>query len=187
MLLLWIVLPILAFFVSMNATYAYFTSSVEKQSASNSTGIIKIIFTDETKELINTEEITESTKILPGETLRVSGAIKNSGTASCYAILKFNIKVKRSNETEAVDKLTKYYSFNNSTLTEIIATDDAYNVNAFTLNVDQIKNIDIAYEFDFFEYDNTYKNATATYSLSACAIQTANLTDVVEATRILLG
>ena len=183
---MWIVLPILAFFMSVNATYAYFTASASKQEATTTTGIIRIVFTDETSGLINSQPITDSVKVLPGDTLSVSGAVKNSGNASCYAILELKVEVKRTGESDAEAKRSKFYTFVGSTLTEIEEIENGYNAVAFTLAVNETKNISFSYEFDVYEYDNTYKNASATYSLTAHAIQTANLNDTTEVTRMLI-
>ena len=186
MLIIGVVLPILLFFISMNATYAFFTASAMKKEATARTGIIRIEFNGDLTEQVNSTTVSETTKVLPGDILTLEGVVKNTGNSSCYVILEFKIDIATSGEETASSTQTKYYTFSGSTLTEIIETESGYSAVAFTLDENATKSFTLTYEFDLYVFDNTYKNATANYFVSAYSIQTKNLTDTTAVTTMLL-
>ncbi|MBE5741107.1 MAG: hypothetical protein E7351_01050 [Clostridiales bacterium] len=182
--LLWgIILPILVFFVSMNTVFSYFTASVGEQRSSISTGIIRIGFSDDTKTnnvLVSSSSAEDITYIVPGDTLAFSGSVVNTGNAGIYVILRLNISLTKTNGTE---NIKKYYTYVNSTLTEIPAT--GYTQKAFVLATENAKQ-DILIEYSFADsFGDEYKNATGSYDLTAYAVQTANISDT-EATSLLM-
>ena len=188
-------MPILAFFISMNATFAYFTSSVELDKSTSQTGVIKIAITDDTAWKVNSASISASTKLIPGDTLSVEGKVENAGNAQFYAILQLKINVKKVGEAVATTIGNKYYTYSGTTLKEIVVKGDgsvtstAFIVDAPNANKTNTytKAFSIPYTFDFYEFDNSYKNATVTYSVHAHAIQTKNLTDTTAVTKVLIG
>jgi len=194
-ILLGILLPILAFFISMNATFAYFTSSVEIDKSTSQTGTITIKITDDTAWKVNSSSISASTKLIPGDTLTVEGKVENAGSAQFYAVLQLKIDVTKSGETAATTIANKFYSFDNTTLKEIVSTGtDTLNVTAFTVDAPNAnktntytKAFSIPYTFDFYQFDNSYKNAKVNYYVYAHALQTKNINDATKATQMLIG
>ncbi len=194
-ILLGILLPILAFFISMNATFAYFSSSAKMEENVSQTGVIKIKITDETAWKVNSASISASTKLVPGDTLSVEGAVENEGTAQFYAILQLKINVTKSGETTANTVANKYYTYSGTTLKEIVVKGDgsvtstAFVVDAPNANKTNTytKTFSIPYTFDFYQFDNSYKNAKVNYSVYAHALQTKNLADTTSVTKMLMG
>lgn len=177
----------------MNVTYAYFTATATTTQSESSTAIVRIKFDSTTKEIINSTTVTASTLLLPGDELKISGAVENSGTSPVYAVIKLNIQVRKVGETESETVTSKVYAFSGTKLTEIIGASGSYSATAFTLEAPNAnktnvytKAFEISHLFDVYTYDNSYKNATVTYTLSAHAIQVAYITDADEATTLLL-
>lgn len=194
-ILLGFLLPILAFFISMNATFAYFTSSVELDKSTTQTGTITIKITDDTAWKVNSSSISASTKLIPGDTLTVEGKVENAGNTQFYAILQLKINVTKSGETTANTVANKYYTYSGTTLKEIVVKGDgsvtatAFIVDAPNANKTNTytKAFSIPYTFDFYQFDNSYKNAKVNYYVYAHAIQTKNITNTTYATKMLMG
>ena len=64
--------------------------------------------------------------------------------------------------------------------------DGTYSVDPYVIENNEKKSFELTYNFDFTQYDNSYQNATLTYQLKACAIQTSNLTDPQQALKVLM-
>lgn len=190
MVLVGIIIPILAFFISMNATFAYFTATAEKKQATSETAIVKIKFSDDTSTLINSSTVTSSVQLVPGDTLTIDGDLENSGNVAVYAILEFEVYVTKKDSTTKETAVHKYYTFVDSTLTEITGSAGNYSANATMLYVDSpnnAKSFTLNYLFDGNTYGNEYKNATVTYSVNGYAIQTVNIDGgASEATELLM-
>ena len=188
-------MPILAFFISMNATFAYFTSSVDFGESTSQAGIIKIKITDDTAWKVNSASISASTKLIPGDTLNVEGTVENAGNAQFYAILQLKIDVTKSGETTAETVSNKYYTYSGTTLKEIaVIGDGSVTATAFIVDAPNAnktntytKAFSIPYTFDFYKFNNSYKNAKVNYYVYAHAIQTKNLTDTTSVTKMLMG
>ena len=110
MILLGIIIPFLVFFISMNATFAYFTATAAKNESSSETAMLKINFSADTVGEVYTSTQTKETKILPGDTLKVVGALENSGTADCYVVLEYEIKITKQNTSYTETVIKEYYT-----------------------------------------------------------------------------
>lgn len=194
-----ILLPIISFFVSMTGVFAFFTATASKTEAKTKTAIISIGYTNNTNGFLNSTAITGDSIINPGDTLKISGAVQNTGDDDVYTILHFELYTKKSGQNE-IQIVDKYYTFptssSSSTLIEIPQLTDPnaeYTASAKKLTANtstmlgETANFELDYTFDWFDYDNSYQNATACYLLTAQAIQVANLTDGVQATNLLMG
>ena len=178
----------------MNATFAYFTSSVELDKSTSQTGVIKIAITDDTAWKVNSASISANTKLIPGDTLTVDGTVENAGNAQFYAILQLKINVTKSGETTAETIANKYYTYSGTTLKEItVKGDGSVTATAFIVDAPNAnktntytKAFSVPYTFDFYQFDNSYKNARVSYSVFAHAIQTKNLTDTTQVTKMLM-
>ena len=193
-----LVLPILLFFVGLNFVYAYFTASANPASSNGVTGIIRVGFTNNTttKE-INSASIGDTTKLVPGDVLTISGAVENKGSAPIYAVLNFEIKItKANNETETI---SRFYTMKDTTLTTLTGNEsnllpisssgveNEYLQTAFYLNeptqeegedpVYDFSPFKLTYIFDGDTYNNSYQDALVEYRATAYAIQTVNLTE----------
>lgn len=192
-LILGIVLPILCFFLSMASVYAYFTASVSQEEMDFTTAVINIGFTNDTTATINNQTFTAETKLLPGQTLNITGKVKNTGTADVYIILKFDIFVTKVGESQT-NVHSKFYTFENSTLTELTFDPSSYETaqGAYNLTYNKTTSIgsEIAfalnYEFDFYEYDNSFQNADMHYEVNAYGIQVKNVDDASLAAKLLI-
>ena len=173
------------FFVSVNIVYAYFTAVATTRATAN-TPIIKISF-QEGSASANASAITGSTKLIPGDSLSVSGKVANTGNADIYAIITFKITITKQNgSTESA--VRKYYSLDNSSLREIKGSDGNFSYHAFALAPEEsTNNFSVDYRFSFNKYNNSYKNATVHYELAAEAIQQNGIETNVKATDILMG
>ena len=183
--MMWMFIIVLAFFLVTNTTFAYFTSTTSAQT-SETTAKLTIRFSDNTKLLANSEIITSSTLVLPGDTLSASGSVTNAGNTQAYVIIVMEISVTKFGETdsEVVDKA--YYTISETTTSQITKVDDEYLPTAFILNEDETKSFSLNYVLDFNSFDNEYQKATITYSLKAYAIQTVTITNASEGTKILI-
>ncbi len=189
--LMGIVIPILLFFISMTATFAYFTATAEPGKVESQTAYLKINFSDNNF-LANSQAITESVKLLPGDTLSASGTIVNESNVPAYAIVGFKIfAIKQGSSVVEILK-DSYYSFDGANAIEIVKTGDTY-TSAIALDAPNEnktnnckKTFNLSHTFSFYDYGNEYKNATITYSVKAYAIQTSQIEDGSQATEILL-
>ncbi len=183
MILLGIIAPILAFFVTINFTFSYFTSQ-SNATASSKTAKLIIEFSDNTKTYANSDLITADTLLLPGDTIKINGSVENSGNIQTYVILKLEVTIKKPRETTGETDL-KFYSFNNSTLQEITDNNGTYSCNAFVLNAETNKAFEVTYTLST-KINDDYQNGTVEYSIQACAIQTVSLPEADQATTLLL-
>ena len=185
MILLGIIIPVLAFFIAINAAYAYFTATTTT-SVSSETAQLIINFTDSTNVYADSEIITTSTLLLPGETISASGSVENPGNVQAYTIIKFEVLVTKLGAASSEVIEQHYYTISNSTLTEITENNDELSDTAFVLNPRDSQTFEVEYVLDFNYFDNEYQQATVTYTLQACSIQTMLMTDATEATELLL-
>ena len=193
-LLLGIVLPILVFLLSMSAVYAYFTATSNKTD-STATGILTISFSSETNATLYSNTISETTKILPGETFIVNSTIENTGNIDVFVIVELKIEATKFGETTKQLIETKYYSFNEQTAIEIIEIDEeTYSATAIVLEAPNSAktnayshNFSIPYTINFNDFGNEYENGSITYTLTGYAIQKAYIEDATVATRLLLN
>ena len=130
--------------------------------------------------------------MLPGDSLDIDGIVENNGTSKVYVLLNFAINVTKLDGTsESV--CSKTYTIANSKLSEVTGTVGSYSAVAMTLEAANANktntyklNFKLSHLFDVYKYNNEYKNATVTYTLSAHAIQFDYIADASEATTLLL-
>ena len=182
---LWITSSLLVFLLAINITYAYFSAKTLSQTTTE-TAVLTIKFSDDTTMSVNSQTIVDGIKLLPGDSLTATGKIENNGELKVYTLIKFDIQVEKTSEEEPSKVATKYYTFVGDVLTEITENNETYSHNAFTINNSDSINFSISYEFDFYEFDNEYMNATVSYTLTALAIQHASIDSATSATSLLM-
>ena len=177
----------------MNATYAYFTASARAADGTATTATLQIAVSEDTAGLINSSTVTSSTKLIPGDILTIDGSVVNKGNVQAYVILELTISSTKAGASSSTTEEHVFYSLSGSNLIELTGSNKTYSVNAFVVDPPNAnssnvfsKDFNINYTFDFYHYDNTYKNATVIYTLTAHAIQTANISDAATATELLL-
>ena len=190
--LLGLVLPILVFFISYTAVFAYFTST-SRNEIDTSAAIVKIGFkAEEGASKISHEIQTGSTTsseatIMPGDTLIANATIVNEGNVDVYAIFNFVVNIKKSNGTTEID-VNDFYTFNSDgTVKKLIATNDVYTNEACLMTPNQTIDVSVSKHFKGLFYGNEYKQAQVTYSITAMAIQTVNIGTAVNATNLLIN
>lgn len=179
-----IIIPILLFYISLNATYSYLSATAYSDKNTVDISVIKVEFSEKSNN-IDANTITASSKLIPGKTIELSGKVQNTGNEAIYAIITFEIETtKVGGETY---KTKKYYTLENGKLKEIIILTDNYSNYAFSMEANDItENFSVEHYFDFYKYDNTYINANVKYSLSVNAIQSKNIENNVVATKHLI-
>ncbi len=177
-LLLWIITPILLFFIAMGSVYAYFTATARRQEADLTTAIIRVGFSDSTATNIVDANSVVSTNILPGSTINVSGAVQNIGTMPLYAILEFIVTI--DGEASPVE-----HAYFTATGADLVYSNGNYTA-ATQISVGTGSNFQISYNFDFDQYDNTYMGRAVQVELIAHAIQVENIASAVEASNIMM-
>lgn len=186
--ILGIILPILAFFVSMYGTYAYFTASTTQDSSKVSLGALKIRFSGDTSFTLNSQTITGSMTAFPGQQFKATAEIENSGDSQVFAIISFKLTVTKSDLTTE-SPFNSFYTMtsdSNILIPIIENADGSYSQNAFVIDKSAKKSFTFIYDFDFYQYGNEYKNARVAYELKAYAIQSANFNTAKDATIALM-
>ncbi len=200
MILLGFIIPILLFIPIINVTYAYFTAKSKVEAQEASIGDVTISFDDGTSAKLNTTVISNSLRLMPGDTLNFEGSVVNAGTIPFYAIFELKLNIKKTATGSVEETSTCYYTLTNSgstynsTASEITITTEGstttYDKYAFVVQANATQNTSqnfkISHEFDGLTYDNAYQGAKVTYSLKVCAIQYYVLTEQ-EATKELIS
>ena len=197
LLAIWVLIPILLFFIILNSTYAYLTASAQGQTATTATAKVQIKFPNTTEATISTavsNSTTVTTVILPGDVLNISTAVENLSDVKVYLLLKLSVDIKKSGETNATNVSTKFYALSGSSLIQVTQTagastadtsDDNFSSYALTQDAKTTSNtFNITYTFAGAEYDNSYALAQASYTLTGYAIQFPNVSSL-EATATL--
>ena len=179
--LLGMIVPILMFFFAMNSVYAYFTATATPQSASVSTGIIKLEFSEGINATQNSVAVVDGAIIYPGQSFNFAGTIKNSGNASLYAILVWDVVLVDGDSEEVL--LTEYYTPAGVKLTKNL--DNTYS-SAQEMAKNATQSFSLNYDFDFNEIGNDYQGKTVKFVFNARGIQTANIS-LSEATQRLVN
>lgn len=179
MVLLGIIIPFLVFFISMNTTYAFFTATATKKESTTTTATVQITFKTDGVSTVSASTESGEAMVIPGDTLTLTGSLTNVGSADAYAIMEFIVTVQKTGSTDIETVCKKYYTFVDSTLTEITGTENNYSTNAGIITSNTSKHFTstnaLTFTFTGATYDNSYKNATMNYYINASAIQTANL------------
>ncbi len=172
------------FFLVCNATYSYLTATTNSQAGSATTATVQIKFTGESVESVSTSS-TVSEKIIPGDTLTIKAKIDNQSNVDIYLLIKLQVSVKKTTDSSASIVSKKFYSLSGSTLTEITQTagssttdtsDDDFSSDAQKQTKNTISNeFKTTHVFDGATYDNNYIGATASYIITAYAIQYDNI------------
>ncbi len=174
--LLGIILPILAFFISMSGVYAYFTARANKEQSSSSTGIVRISTSDD-QLMINGLASTSDSKLLPGDTITYSGKVYNNGTVAEYVIIEFEVKI------DGVRTIYSVYTGDGNMVTNLDNNVD--NPAATLINAGAKQ----AFEIDYIipqELGDEYQQKETEVNLHIIGVQTANISDGDEAMSILL-
>lgn len=175
-----VVIPILIFLLCLNTTYAYFTASTNKQG-DFSTGIISVSFTDETSTKVKSDSVVKQTTIIqPGQSINITGGVKNDSEYDIYAIIYVEILV----EGEAENIYSAYYTANGN-LVDVV--DGVSTTAATKITASQTVNFSVDYELDFFALGNNYMGKKIYTSYRALAIQFAGMANAVEATNLLIS
>ena len=178
-LLIWIILPILLFFIAMSSVYAYFTATAKAQEGELSTAIIRVGFSEDTaSSIVNSNDVI-TTNVLPGSTIVVNGSVVYTGTMPIYSILEFLITVE--GETNPVEQ--SYFTADG---TELLANNGTYTTAATRIATSAESDFQLQFTFDFNQYDNEYMGKGVNIEIVAHAIQAENIDSPVEATNIMM-
>lgn len=183
-MVLWgLIIPILVFLLVFNGSYAYFTATAKAQNSTTTTAIIRIGFTDDIATTIKESGATVTrAKLIPGDSVTFKGTVQNTGTADFYAIVSYELEVIKTDNTSSIVKS----GYLNAAGSELVMSDGVYTTAATPMAVNAINSFEVSHEFDFFEYDNTYKNAQVIFRAKAQAIQQSNIASASAATFILM-
>ena len=200
MILVGIIIPIIIFCVLINGAYAYFTAKSVDEETIAATGSLMVKLSADTEVKINSTSINPNQKVFPGDDLSFDGTLENAGTHAFYALFQFEVIVTKAasgSTPETVD--SKYYTFVDSTLTEIQISNNpdggvTYSATAFKLDAANAaktnkytQDFKIGYIFDGEVYSDEYENAAISFSFKAYAIQTSAIGTAQDATAILIG
>lgn len=190
--LLGLVLPILVFFISYSAAFAYFTATTNQQTQSLS-AIVKIGFQEnqsaqKISHEVQTNGVTSaSTYIMPGDTLITNSTIKNEGNVDVYSVFNFKITIEKKDGTTVTD-VDEYYTFTtNGSISKLVADNGVYTQSACKMEPNQTVEISVSKYFKGSQYGNEYNNAKVTYTINALAIQTAGLGTPANAANMLIN
>ena len=178
-LLMWILIPILMFFLAMGSVYAYFTATANSQETDFSTAIVRVGFSEDTSVTVVSSSDTFITTVLPGSTLRVQGKVENIGTMSIYSILEFTVNI--DGQTQAVEQ--SYYTANG---VELASSNGQYSTGATPIDANASAQFDLELSFDFYAYGDSFQGRGVTVKLTAHALQMKNIPSAVEATNIIM-
>lgn len=195
-----IILIFLIFFISSSDVYSYFTATAKPQGATMTTATIRVGFTSDTAATIDSNSISDETRIVPGQTLKISGNIQNIGNSDIYMVLQYRLFTKKASDETETEIINKYYTFDESNnieeITDLTSPTDTIKEAKLLQSepetlLGELVGFNFSYDFDFHEYDNSYQNGTARYLLTAYAIQTTNLPEdeggpAVSATKLLI-
>ena len=174
---IWIILPILLFFFSMNTVYAYFTATAKQQKANVTTATINVNFENE-EVSTKTEQNVITEYVVPGSDIIYSGNVVNTGTIKMYCILEFNIMIN----DEVICN-----SFHTATGTKLTNNSTQFTSGATVIEKDGSSAFTLSYNLDGELYDETYMGATISMKVTAHAIQYAHVTDAIEAVNLLVS
>lgn len=181
--LMWIVIPILAFLLSMSSVYAYFTAVTSNRGGSATTGSVIVKISDENFYTSAGSTSVNLQNVLPGQTLTFAGKVLNDGQYAIYSIIEFSIVVGGE---EVVD--CGYFTADGKT--EICEEYDplvTYNVPATALNINQSVSFSHSYTLDLYDFDDDYQGEQIHFYVYARAIQQQNIASAIVATNQLLS
>lgn len=175
-----ILLPILVFFISMNAVYAYFTATASKQESVATTGIISVGMKNKNDGSSLTKYNFTQAKLEPGDTTTFDGIVKNTGNSKIYFIAEYKVSlIKSSTETNL---LTCYYTMKNNVLTELTKSGSTYTGDACVLDVNATSPLPVTYTVPTDWEISDCADANLNVSITVCAIQFANIANASTAT-----
>ena len=135
----------------MNVTYAYFTAQATDITIDKATSAIVRIVTEDTKISINTIEYSNQ-KIVPGDTVTLSGTLKNAGNIDVYVLIKLTVGVKKVDEASETLSSPIYYIVNNKSTVDNTGDDETIikgaDDNAFLLRAQKSVGYKISHIFD---------------------------------------
>ena len=183
-LLFGLVIPILLFFLSFNAVYAYFTATAAGKQVSTQTAIVKIGFKPDDNDSYTNHEIIRSAttnsaeNLIPGDILKANATVINNGNVSVYCIINFKLGVTKQSSTKEEVIVNDFYTFTSAggQLTNPLELKSTYAESACLINSNGEVSLNVQTEFDGAIYGNEYINADVKYTFTAYAIQTTGLT-----------
>ena len=193
-LLFGLVIPILLFFLSYNAVFAYFTATAGEKQASTQTAIVKIGFkADEngnyaTHEVISSSATNNASNLVPGDTLKANATVINTGNVNVYCIINFKLSVTKKSSTDEEIIANDFYTFTSAggQLVTPLTLKDTYTTEAACLIAPNAEvKLNVQTKFDGSTYGNDYVGADVKYTYTAYAIQTSGLTPASAISEIL--
>ena len=185
-------MPILVFFISYSAVYAYFTARSSNQiqtvSATVKIGFKDIATSQKTSYEVKTNNVTSaSTTIMPGDTLVTHSTVQNEGNVDVYSVFRYVITIEKQDGSTEID-VDDYYTYTtDGTITKLKATNGVYTDAACKLEPNQTVNLVIEKYYKGSLYGNEYKKAKITYTITALAIQTSGIGTAANATNIMIN
>jgi len=157
---------------SLNFVSAFFTSTANISGDVNFHNVTLEVNAEEDDYPIFAQNLTS---ILPGDSVSFDGlTVTNSGSADVYVVLNVKVVVEKSGSTLKTD--SKWYNLENE---EIDVADMSNNsVGASELAASKSETLSLTYEFVGADYNDDFKGASVTVSVSAYCIQKANLEEI---------
>ena len=177
-----IILPMIIFLLSLNVVYALFSASAAPIASAQTTGVIRIGFTNDTK--VNNVAISSTsstiTNLVPGDDITVTGKVVNAGNSPLYYLLNLKLQITKSGSASSTTILNKVYTMSSNNVVEYNSTNNAA---ASSSTQNEEISFSITHTLST-EYGNEYQNAEITYIVTAYAIQQYQLTAITAATYI---
>lgn len=181
---------VLCAMLSFSVCYAYFSAKVEA-TGTIAVGKLEIQYVDSAGETLTTlnsmiirdgEEYEDDINIIPGDTIKVTGNIKNTGSIDAYVVLQAEF-ILMSEDTTTEEKIfdSKFYDLSGNLIT-YDTTNKIYSTPATALVVDDsedLENTDIAYVVNT-GLTSEYSGRTFKLRLTTHAIQSENLEEDVK-------
>lgn len=164
---LWILLIVLAVCFGVLGTYAYFTATATESSPLQF-GNLTLAFTDGTNELTDSTFSAMFTKVLPGDTIDFSKVyVKNKGNIDSYALIRLDINISGDNVSDY--SKSQWYNLEGSTIDVSDLTINT--IGATFVTAGGSHTTSFTYTFDGEEFDDSFKGANISLTLSVFAIQ----------------
>ena len=177
------IVPILAFFLCLDITYAYFTATASGVNSSTTTGQVILTFNSATTNgTTMTSGGASIGTLFPGDSLTVAAVVRNSGDVPIYAIVKLDLVIN----SVTVD--SKYYTATGTQLTYTGSGPSTY----YTTGASEIAASSNASAFNYVyniptNFGNTYQGTSASITISGYGIQKANISSAIEASNRLVN
>ena len=163
------VFVVLVFLLSINSVYAYFTATANKNATINF-ATLTLEMTDDDENIFTSDYFVE-TSLIPGDTIYFSDiSVENTGTTSCYVLLKIDIGIKTKTENEPSIMVTEWYNLNG----ELVDTSD-FSLNEAGATLLESEEVYYLEDFEFTipgdEVNDDYQGGTTEITITAYAMQ----------------